>query len=396
MNKYHPETLAVRAGTTRSQFNEHSDALFLTSSYVFDEAFVAKQVFNEERQGHSYSRFSNPTVSAFEERVSALEGAARSVATGTGMGATSGTLMALVKAGDHVICANDVFGSTYAFFANYLTKFGVEVSFVDAVDYAAWEASIKPNTKLVYFESPSNPLLRVVDIKRLVKIAKSATTTDDILVVADNCFATPILQRPIELGADIVVQSATKLMDGHGRSLGGVISCRNEEHAKLIHQFVRTAGLSLGAFDAWVFLKGLETLPVRVKTATANAQQLATFLSAQANVETVFYLGLETHPDYAVASQQMDGFGTILSFTVKGDEKEAWAVIDNTKLLSKTANVGDTRTTIVHPATTTHARIGEEQRQVLGITSSLIRVSVGLEHIDDICQDLANSLALLP
>lgn len=395
MKKYHPETLAVRVGTTRSQFNEHSDALFLTSSYVFDEAEVAKQAFCEEIQAYSYSRFSNPTVNAFESRVSALESAARSVATSTGMGATSGALMAVVQAGDHVVCAKDVFGSTYAFFANYLTKFGVEVSFVDAVDYDAWQAAIQPNTKLFYFESPSNPLLRVVDIKRLAGIAKEQVKEQQILLIADNCFATPVAQCPLELGADIVVQSATKFMDGQGRCLGGVISCKTEELASKVHQFIRTAGLSMGAFDAWVLLKGLETLPMRMQVSSERAMQVARFLQQQEKVENVCYPGLTNHPDYAVANKQMTLFGAILSFTIKGSTAEAWKVIDGCQLLSKTANVGDVRTTIVHPATTTHARIGEEARQALGITDSLIRMSIGLEHVDDICDDLANSLAQL-
>jgi O-succinylhomoserine sulfhydrylase len=384
---YQPETLALRAGTERSQFNEHSEALFLTSSFVFDNAEQAAKRFIDQEPGNIYSRFTNPTVSMFEQRLAALEGAEHCVATASGMSAILSACMGLLKEGDHVVASQSLFGSTVNLFGNVLKKFGVETTFVSATDVAQWQAAVQPNTKLFFLETPSNPLTELSDIAAIAAVAKGC----DALLAVDNCFCTPVLQRPLELGADIVIHSATKYIDGQGRVLGGAV-LGSKKLLEPVYGFLRTAGPSMSAFNAWVFLKGLETLKLRMDAHCANALLLAQWLEKQPNVTRVFYPGLPSHPQYALAKKQQKAGGGIVSFEVKGGKAAAWKVIDNTKLLSITANLGDTKTTITHPATTTHARISPEARAAAGISDGLIRIAVGLEAVIDIQNDLARGL----
>jgi O-succinylhomoserine sulfhydrylase len=384
---YQPETLALRAGTERSQFNEHSEALFLTSSFVFDNAEQAAKRFIDQEPGNIYSRFTNPTVSMFEQRLAALEGAEHCVATASGMSAILSACMGLLKEGDHVVASQSLFGSTVNLFGNVLKKFGVETTFVSATDIAQWQAAVQPNTKLFFLETPSNPLTELSDIAAIAATAKGCGA----LLAVDNCFCTPVLQRPLELGADIVIHSATKYIDGQGRVLGGAV-LGSKKLLEPVYGFLRTAGPSMSAFNAWVFLKGLETLKLRMDAHCANALLLAQWLEKQPNVTRVFYPGLPSHPQYALAKKQQKAGGGIVSFEVKGGKAAAWKVIDNTKLLSITANLGDTKTTITHPATTTHARISPEARAAAGISDGLIRIAVGLEAVIDIQNDLARGL----
>ncbi len=385
---YQPETLAVRAGTVRSQFGEHSEALFLTSSFVFDNAEQAAKRFIGEEPGNIYARFTNPTVTMFEERLAALEGAEQCVATSSGMSAILATCMAHLKAGDHIVASRSLFGATTNTFNNYFKKFGVETSYVSATDVAEWQAAVRPNTRLFFLETPSNPLTEISDIAAIAAVAKQCGA----LLAVDNCFCTPILQRPLELGADIVIHSATKYIDGQGRVLGGAVLGR-KKLMEPVYGFLRTTGPTMSAFNAWVFLKGLETLKLRMDAHSANALQLAQWLEQQPNVARVFYPGLPSHPQHALAMRQQKTGGGIVAFEVKGGKAAAWRVIDNTKMLSITANLGDTKTTITHPATTTHARITPEARAAAGITDGLIRIAVGLEAVIDIRDDLARGLA---
>lgn len=384
------DTLAVRAGQVRSQEGEHSEALFLTSSYVFANAEEAAARFSGEQPGNVYSRYTNPTVRMFEERMAALEGAESAVATSSGMAAILSTCMVLLAPGDHIVCSRSVFGTTSVLFTKYLAKFGITTTFVNPIDFAAWEAAFTPQSKLVFVETPSNPLCDVVDIKRLAAL----THAHNALFVVDNCFCTPALQLPIALGADLVVHSATKYIDGQGRCLGGIVVGPKALIDEVLG-FIRSAGPSLSPFNAWVFLKGLETLRLRMDAHSANAQSLAEWLQAQSAVEHVFYAGLPSHPSHALAACQQRGFGGVLSFRVKGGRTEAWAVINNVEIMSLTANLGDAKTTIVHPATTTHSRLSDNQKQEAGITESLIRVAVGLEDIEDLKADLKKGLARL-
>lgn len=384
---YDIDTLAIRAGITRSAEGEHSEALYLTSSYVFANAAEAAERFSGDLPGNVYSRYTNPTVAMFEKRIAALEGAEAAVATSSGMAAILSTCMALLKAGDHIICSRSVFGTTTVLLNKFLTKFGVEVTFVPLTDQHAWQQAVRKNTRLLLLETPSNPLCEVADIAFLADLAKS----NNALLVVDNCFCTPALQLPLKLGADIVVHSATKYLDGQGRCLGGVV-LGNEEHMAEVLGFIRSAGPTMSPFNAWVFLKGLETLRLRMEAHSSNAIKLARFLEQHPNVEKVFYAGLESHPGHELAKTQQRDFGGVLSFRVKGGRKQAWHVIDATQLLSHTANLGDAKTTIVHPATTTHGRLTDEERAASGITENLIRIATGLEHIDDICADLETGL----
>lgn len=384
------DTLAVRAGCHRGPEGEHSEALFLTSSYVFANAREAAERFSGEQPGNVYSRYTNPTVRAFEERIAALEGAESAVATASGMSAILSTCMALLEGGDHILCSRSVFGTTTVLFTKYLQKFGVATTFVDPTNYQAWESGFQPNTKLVFVETPSNPLCDLVDIQRLADI----THAHDAQLIVDNCFCTPALQRPLEFGADLIIHSATKYIDGQGRCLGGVVAGPRETINEVLG-FVRSAGPTLSAFNAWVFLKGLETLSLRMEAHSRNALALAQWLGNQPQVEKVFYAGLPTHPGYDMARKQQSAFGGVLSFRVKGGRDEAWKVIDNTRILSLTANLGDAKSTIVHPATTTHGRLTPEQRDEAGITDNLIRVAVGLENVDDIKKDLERGLKQL-
>ncbi len=384
---YQLETLAVRAGIERSQFHEHSEALYLTSSFVFDTAEQAAKRFIGEEPGNIYARFTNPTVTMFEQRLAALEGAEQCVATASGMSAILATCMAHLKAGDHIVASQSLFGATTNTFNNYFKKFGVETSYVSATDVAEWKAAVRPNTKLFFLETPSNPLTEISDISAIAAVAKGCGA----LLAVDNCFCTPILQRPLELGADIVIHSATKYIDGQGRVLGGAV-LGSKKMMEPVYGFLRTTGPTMSAFNAWVFLKGLETLKLRMDAHSANALQLAQWLEKQPNVARVFYPGLPSHPQHALAMKQQKTGGGIVAFEVKGGKAAAWKVIDNTKMLSITANLGDTKTTITHPATTTHARITPEARAAAGISEGLIRIAVGLEAVIDIQNDLARGL----
>ncbi len=382
------DTRAVRAGQHRTNEGEHSEPIFPTSSYVFASAAEAAARFSGEKPGNIYSRFTNPTVRAFEERLAALEGGEKCVATASGMAAILSTCLALLKGGDHIVSSRNVFGPTVLLFNNYLGRFGVETSYVSLTDYAAWEKAIKPNTKLLYLETPSNPLTEIADIARLAKLAHAK----GCLLVVDNCFCTPALQRPLELGADIVIHSATKYLDGQGRCIGGAVVGNAELVGKEVYGFMRTAGPSLSPFNAWVFLKGLETLSLRMKAHSASAQALAEWLEKQPRVQRVYYPGLASHPQHALAKQQQTGFGGIVAFELNGGKEAAWRLIDSTKLISITANLGDTKSTITHPATTTHGRLTPEQRADAGISDGLIRISVGLEDVEDLKRDLSTGL----
>ena len=384
------DTLAVRAGQHRSAEGEHSEALFLTSSYVFANAAEAAARFSGDQSGNVYSRYTNPTVRTFEERIAALEGAEQAVATSSGMAAILSTCMAFLKSGDHLVCSRDVFGTTTVLLDKYLSKMGVETTFVPVTDLALWRQSIRPETKLLFLETPSNPLCEVADITALAELARA----EDVLFVVDNCLCTPALQKPLALGADLVVHSATKYLDGQGRCLGGVV-CGRSELVNEVLSFIRSAGPTMSPFNAWVFLKGLETLRLRMDAHSANAQLLAEWLQQQPAVEQVFYAGLPDHPGHQLAARQQRGFGGVLSFRVRGGREQAWKVIDSTRILSLTANLGDAKTTIVHPATTTHGRLNDQQKKASGITENLIRVAVGLEDIEDIKNDLLHGLTAI-
>ena len=380
---YQQATLAIRSGYQRSHEAEHSEAMFLTSSYVFDNAELAAKHFSNELQGNVYSRYTNPTVRAFEERLAAMEGGEQAVATSSGMAATLSVVMSLLQSGDHILCSKDVFGSTRVMLNNYIVKFGVEVSYVSLTDLDAWQQAIQPNTKMLFCETPSNPMSEIADLEALAALSKKAGA----LFVVDNCFCTPALQKPLQWGADIVVHSATKYLDGQGRCLGGAVVGNSELMEKVVG-FLRAAGPTMSPFNAWVFLKGLETLRIRMQAHSANAAELASWLQKHPKVTKVFYAGLEDHPGHSLAKKQQSDFGGVVSFAVVGGREQAWAVIDNTRMLSLTANLGDTKTTIVHPATTTHGRLSDEERQQAGIGENLIRIAVGLEDIVDIKNDL--------
>jgi O-succinylhomoserine sulfhydrylase len=377
------DTLAVRAGQERSQFNEHSEALYLTSSFVFKNAAQAAARFSGEEEGYVYGRFTNPTVDMFQRRLAALEDAEACIATSSGMSALLSTVMALLSAGDHIVSSQSVFGSTLNLFNTILSRFGIETTFVKATDTAAYSSAIRPNTKLIFIETPSNPLTEVVDIAALARVARDAK----VKLVVDNCFCTPALQQPLALGADIVIHSATKYLDGQGRVLGGAV-CGNKSDMDEVFKFLRTAGPSISPFNAWVILKGLETLRIRMEAQSSNALGLAKRLEAHPKVARVFYPGLTSHPQHALARQQQSLGGAIVGFEVKGGRKEAWQVVDACRMLSVTANLGDTKTTITHPASTTHGRISAEARAAAGINESLLRLAVGLESLDDIYDDL--------
>ncbi|OGT01023.1 MAG: O-succinylhomoserine sulfhydrylase [Gallionellales bacterium RIFCSPLOWO2_12_FULL_59_22] len=384
---YQLETLAVRAGAVHSQFGENSEALFLTSSFTFESAAQAAARFIGEEPGNIYSRFTNPTVTMFEERLAALEGAEQCVATASGMSAILACVMGLLKAGDHIVASRSIFGATINLFNNIIKKFGVETTYVSATDVSEWQAAVRPNTRLFFLETPSNPLTEVSDIAAIASVAKGSGA----LLAVDNCFCTPILQRPFDMGADIVIHSATKYIDGQGRVLGGAV-LGSKKLMEPIFGFLRTAGPTLSAFNAWIFLKGLETLKIRMDAHSANSLELARWLEAQPNVARVFYPGLPSHPQHALAMRQQKTGGGIVSFEVKGGKEAAWRVIDNTRMVSITANLGDTKTTITHPASTTHGRIAPEARAAAGITDGLIRIAVGLEAVVDIQNDLARGL----
>jgi len=381
-------TLGVRAGQVRTQFNEHAEALFLTSSFVFENAAQAAARFSGTEEGFVYSRFTNPTVSMLQARLAALEGAEACVATASGMSAILATAMALLKQGDHVVCSSAVFGATVQLFGSLLARFGIDTTFVRGHDVDAWSHALRPNTRMFFLETPSNPLTEVCDISAIAAIAKRAGAT----FVVDNCFCTPALQRPLELGADLVVHSATKYLDGQGRVLGGAVAGPRALVMDGVFGFLRTAGPTLSAFNAWVILKGLETLALRMQAQSANALALARWLESHPRIERVYYPGLSSHPQHALALRQQKDAGAVVAFDVKGGRETAWRVVDATRLISITGNLGDVKTTITHPASTTHGRISPEARAAAGIGEGLLRVAVGLEAPADLCADLARGL----
>lgn len=386
------ETLAVRAGQIRSSQMEHSEAIFPTSSFVFNNAQEAADRFSGAVPGNIYARFTNPTVSMFEQRLASMEGAERAVATASGMAAIMSICYALLEKGDHLICSRSVFGTTNVLLEKFIRKFGIEVTYVDLVDYSSWENAVQDNTRFLFLETPSNPLCEVVDIQKIAAIAHQGRHPKGCLLVVDNCLCTPILQQPLSLGADLVVHSATKYIDGQGRCLGGAVAGKSAL-VEEVYGFLRSGGPSLSPFNAWILLKGLETLSLRMYAHSERALKVASWLSQQVSIESVYYSGLENHPGYELAKRQQKAGSGVLSFKVKGDKAAAWRFIDALEFISITANLGDTKTTITHPATTTHSRLTEEDRLKSGITENLLRVSVGLECVDDIIADLAKGLA---
>jgi len=381
-------TRAVREGQVRTPEGEHSEPIFPTSSYVFASAAEAAARFSGEQAGNIYSRFTNPTVRTFEHRLASLEGAECCVATASGMSAITATVLGLLKTGDHIVSSRSVFGTTTVLLDNIVARLGIDTTFVELSDLSAWQQAIKPETKLLFLETPSNPLTELVDIAALSVIAKK----HDCLLAVDNCFCTPALQQPIALGADIVIHSATKYIDGQGRCIGGAVCGTNDVVGEGVFGFLRSAGPTMSPFNAWVFLKGLETLKLRMQAHSAGALELAHWLEQQPEVKSVFYPGLESHPQHALAKTQQSDFGGLLSFELNGGKEEGWRLIDATKMLSITANLGDTKTTITHPATTTHGRLTPEQRSEAGISDGLIRIAVGLEDIEDIKADLLRGM----
>ena len=381
-------TRAVREGQVRTNENEHSEPIFPTSSYVFASAAEAAARFSGEEPGNIYSRFTNPTVRTFEKRLASLEMAECCVATASGMSAITATILGLLKTGDHIVSSRSIFGTTTVLLTNIVAKLGIDTTFVELSELSAWEKAIKPETKLLFLETPSNPLTELVDITALAEIAHK----HGCLLAVDNCLCTPALQQPIVLGADIVIHSATKYIDGQGRCMGGAVCGTNDVVGEGVFGFLRSAGPTMSTFNAWVFLKGLETLKLRMQAHSAAAQELAEWLEQLPEVKRVFYPGLESHPQHALAKTQQSGFGGLLSFELNGGKEEGWSLIDATKLLSITANLGDTKTTITHPATTTHGRLTPEQRSEAGISDGLIRIAVGLEDIEDIKADLLRGM----
>lgn len=387
-DKYDMQTRSIRAGQSRTQENENSEPIFLTSSFVFDDAADAAARFCGDKPGNIYSRFTNPTVRMFEERLAALEGGERCIGTSSGMSAILTTCMALLKSGDHIVSAKNIFGTTVALFNKILGKFNVSTSYVPLSDFNAWASAIRPETKMLFVETPSNPLTEIADIQRLADLAHE----NNCLLVVDNCFCTPALQLPLQFGADYVIHSATKYLDGQGRCIGGAIIGPAKQMEEDILMFLRTAGPSMSPFNAWVFLKGLETLNIRMQAHCRNAQLVAEWLSTRKGVKRVYYPGLPSHPQYELAQRQQSGGGGMVSFDVDGGRDRAWKLIDSTNLFSITANLGDVKSTITHPATTTHHRLTPEERQEVGITDSLIRLSVGHESVNDLIKDLDAAL----
>jgi len=384
-------TRAVRVGHRRTGEGEHSEPIFATSSFVFSSAAEAAARFSGAQPGNIYTRFTNPTVRAFEERLAALEGGEACVATASGMAAILATCIGLLRSGDHVVCSRSVFGTTTILFNKYLARLGVASSFVSLTDLMAWEAAIRPETRMLFLETPSNPLTEVADIRALAELAHAR----GCLLVVDNCFCTPILQRPLALGADIVIHSATKYLDGQGRCLGGAVVGGAKLVGEEVLGVIRTAGPSMSPFNAWVFLKGLETLALRMQAHCRNAAAVAAWLETRPGVRRVYFPGLASHPQHELAEHQQSGPGGILAFDLEGGREAAWQVIDSTRMLSITANLGDAKTTITHPATTTHGRLSAEEKAGAGIGEGLIRLAVGLEAVDDIRADLQRGLASL-
>jgi O-succinylhomoserine sulfhydrylase len=386
--KYQPDTLGVRAGGLRSDFQEHSEALAITTSFVYKSAAEAARKFANEEPGNIYSRFTNPTITMFQNRLAALEGAQACVATATGMAAVSSMALALLKSGDHIVAARGVFGTVVPLFDQIFAKFGITTSWVSLTNLDEWKRAVRPNTRLFFVETPSNPVCEVADIAALAAIAKPT----GILLAVDNCMCSPALQRPIEFGADLVIHSATKYLDGQGRVLAGAVAGRADLVSGPIYSFVRTAGPALSPFNAWICLKGMETLRIRMDAQSRNALEMARWLEAQPAVQAVHYPGLESHPQHALAARQQSAGGAVLSFVVKGGREAAWRVIDAVEMISITANFGDVKSTVCHPATTTHGRMQPAEREAAGITEGLVRLAVGLESTQDLKEDLARGL----
>ncbi len=382
------ETRAVREGYRRSHEHEHSEAVFPTSSFVFASAAEAAARFSGEQPGNIYSRFTNPTVRTFEQRLASLEEAECCVATASGMSAIAATVFGLLSAGDHIVASQSIFGSTTILLTSIVARMNIDTDFVALSDLSAWEAAIKPQTRMLFLETPSNPLLELVDLSALAELAHR----HDCLLVVDNCLCTPALQQPLRLGADIVIHSATKYIDGQGRCMGGAVCGKSDVVGEGVYAFLRSAGPSMSPFNAWIFLKGLETLQLRMAAHSAAALELAQWLAQQDAVEKVYYPGLATHPQHALAGQQQTAYGGLLSFELKGGKDEGWRLIDALRIISITANLGDTKTTVTHPATTTHGRLTDEQRRQAGISDGLIRIAVGLENIDDLKADLSRGM----
>jgi len=390
-DEFEMATRAVRAGQQRTAEGEHSEAIFPTSSYVFASAAQAAARFSGDQPGNIYSRFTNPTVRTFEERLASMEGGERCVATSSGMAAILATCAGLLQAGDHIVSSRSIFGTTMVLFSTYLARFGIETTFVPLADTGSWEAAIRPETRMLFLETPSNPLTEIADIKRLSALARS----NNCILVVDNCFCTPVLQQPLALGADIVIHSATKYLDGQGRCIGGAVVGDSELVGKDVYGFLRAAGPTMSPFNAWVFLKGLETLPLRMQAHCSSALTLAQWLEQQPAVVRVYQPGLASHPQHELASRQQTGFGGIVSFELQGGQQQAWTFIDALRIFSITANLGDAKSTVTHPATTTHGRLTPEQRADAGISDCLIRLAVGLEAVSDLQADLAAGLAAL-
>jgi O-succinylhomoserine sulfhydrylase len=382
------DTVAIRSGHRRTQELEHSEPIFATSSFVFENAAQAAARFSGDEPGNIYSRFTNPTTRAFEERLAAMEGGQACVATSSGMAAITSLCMAVLQAGDHIVSSRSIFGTTTTLFDKYLPRFGIDTSFVAQTDLNDWKRALRANTRLLFVETPSNPLAEIADIRKLADLAHE----NNCLLVVDNCFCTPALQRPLELGADLVVHSVTKYLDGQGRIVGGAVVGPEALIKEDVFGVIRTTGPTMSPFNAWVALKGLETLSLRMKAHSEQAMQLARFLEQHPRVSRVYHAGLESHPQHELAGSQQSGFGGVVSFVVAGGRGEAWRIIDATEVLSITANLGDVKTTITHPATTTHGRVSAEVKASTGIEEGLLRVAVGLENIDDIMIDLCRGL----
>ncbi|MCP4078447.1 MAG: O-succinylhomoserine sulfhydrylase [Gammaproteobacteria bacterium] len=387
-DEFNFDTLAIRTGHQRTAESEHGEPIFPTSSFVFNSAAEAAARFSGDEPGNIYSRFTNPTVRTFEHRLAALEGGESCVATASGMAAIMAVCLAVLKSGDHIVSSRSIFGTTTVLFDRYMGKFGVETSFVNLTDPAVWEQAIQKNTKILFLETPSNPLTEVADISALADLAHA----HDCLLVVDNCFCTPALQQPLKFGADIIIHSATKYLDGQGRIVGGAVVGNQETVGTDVFAVLRTTGPTMSPFNAWIALKGLETLSLRMKAHSSNANQLAHMLDQHSAIEKVFFSGLSSHPQHELAKKQQSDFGGIVSFKVKGGKQEAWNLIDSTKFLSITANLGDTKTTITHPASTTHGRLPDDQKAAVGISDNLIRIAVGLEDINDIMNDVSRGL----
>ncbi|MES2208343.1 MAG: O-succinylhomoserine sulfhydrylase [Pseudomonadota bacterium] len=385
---WHPDTLALRSGSQRTHFGEHSEALFLTSSYVFNSAEEAAKRFKGETPGHVYSRFSNPTVDMLQTRIATLEGVEACLMTASGMSAIFLTVLGLLSSGDHLVASRGIFGSTQQFFSQWLPRWGIKTTFVESTDLREWERAFTPETKLVFLETPSNPLTDIFDIQGIANL----THAHQALLAVDNCFCSPALQQPARFGADIIIHSATKYLDGQGRVLGGAVAGAHRIIHEKLYPFLRTVGPSISPFNAWIILKGIETLTLRMFKQSENALKVAQWLKAHPAVSNVNYPGLATHPGYILAQRQQKAGGAIISFELKGGQEQAWSVIDNTQLMSITANLGDTRSTITHPATTTHGRLSDDERAKARISQSLIRLAIGLEYSEDIINDLAVGL----